>query len=56
MGLLAHIITYQVGKRRGTRKAETTVVYKTKRDPVCINYESFCKNYGNCDGMECEHE
>lgn len=56
MGLFAHIITYQIGKRRGRRKAETVVVYAHEGDPVCVNYESFCKNYGNCDGMECEYE
>lgn len=58
MGLLSHIITYQIGKRRGRRKAEqSTVVYEQHEgDPVCVNYESFCKNYGNCDGMECEYD
>lgn len=56
MGLLSHIFAYQVGKRRGRQKAERNIVYEHEGDPVCVNYESFCKNYGNCDGMECEYD
>ena len=25
------------------------------RDPECLNYESFCKNFGSCDGQECDY-
>jgi hypothetical protein len=57
MGLFAHLITYQVGKRRGKRKAQRAYS-ETKPDgnPKCVNYYSFCLNYGSCDGMECEYE
>lgn len=57
MGIFSHIITYQIGKRRGYRKAEENpVVINDLRDKNCTNYESFCKNFGSCDGMECEYE
>lgn len=57
MGLLSHIITYKVGKRRGRRVAErdfSPVV--DSRDPECVNYKSYCLNYGSCNGMRCEYD
>ena len=55
MGLITTYIAYKVGKRRGER--DTEVVYvNDSRDPECLNYESFCKNFGSCDGQECEYD
>jgi hypothetical protein len=56
MGLFSHLIAYQFGKRRGKRKAKTVFVQQDNRSPKCVNYYSFCLNYGSCDGMECEYE
>jgi hypothetical protein len=55
MGIITNIIAYKVGKRRGSRDSETVVVHDS-RDPECLNYESFCKNFGSCDGQECEYD
>ena len=59
MGVLSNIIFYKVGKRRGRRIAEgeasPVVIYET-RDPQCLNYRSYCMNYGSCNGMTCEYE
>lgn len=61
MGILSEILAYQIGKRRGYRKAERRAsdhggapVCDT-RDPKCLNYESFCRTYGSCDGQTCEY-
>ena len=59
MGLLTTIIAYKVGKRSGRRKAERNQDEPEgpdERDPECLNYASFCLNYGSCDGMACEYE
>lgn len=59
MGLLSEIIAYKIGKRRGRIKAErsfTPVIINDKRDQECSNYQSFCRNFGSCDGMECEYD
>jgi hypothetical protein len=57
MGLFAHIVTYQVGKRRGRRSVQRQRYDEPHEgDPQCLKYASFCKNYGSCDGMECEYE
>lgn len=55
MGLITTYIAYKVGKRRGERDSEVVYV-SDNRDPVCLNYESFCKNFGSCDGQECEYD
>ena len=55
MGIITNIIAYKIGKRCGERDSETVFVHDD-RDPVCLNYESFCKNFGSCDGQECEYD
>lgn len=55
MGLLTMFVAYKVGKRRGEKpRSEPTCV--EEGDMACSNYESFCKTYGSCDGMECDYE
>lgn len=57
MGLFSHVVTYKVGKSRGA-KAERKRARSKKQDtrnPDCINYQSFCKNYGSCGGQRCEY-
>jgi hypothetical protein len=54
MGLFSNIIAYKVGKSRGKR-ASKVVLENDDRDPECLNYESFCKNFGSCGGQECEY-
>jgi hypothetical protein len=57
MGLFSHVVTYKVGKSRGA-KAERKRARSQKQDtrnPDCINYQSFCKNYGSCGGQRCEY-
>ena len=56
MGLLSHIVAYQIGKRRGKRQVLPVVVEQHEGNPQCVNYESFCRGYGSCDGMECNYE
>jgi hypothetical protein len=57
MGLVSHIVTYKVGKSRGRRKAERNQPKaEDSRDPDCLNYASFCKHFGSCDGQKCEYE
>ena len=56
MGLLSHIVAYKLGRRAGRRgeARRATNVDRDDRDPDCINFDMFCKNYGSCDGMTCE--
>ena len=54
MGIFTNIIAYKVGKSRGKRDSEVVFV-NDSRDPECLNYESFCKNFGSCDGQECNY-
>jgi hypothetical protein len=57
MGLLGTVVTYKFGKSRGA-KAERKRARSQKQDtrnPDCINYQSFCKNYGSCGGQRCEY-
>lgn len=61
MGILSEVIAYKIGKRRGERKAERRMSSEQSpavggRDPECLNYQSFCVNFGSCNGMECEYE
>jgi hypothetical protein len=58
MGLISNVVFYKVGKRRGKRIAERqgSPVVMDSRDPECLNYESYCKNFGSCNGMACEYE
>jgi hypothetical protein len=58
MGLFTGFLLYQAGKRRGRKAQERRQAsdYYDERDPECINYGSFCMNYGSCDGMQCEYE
>lgn len=61
MGILSEVIAYKIGKRRGRRKAERQMRQAEspvfdERDPVCLNYQSFCVNFGSCNGMKCEYE
>jgi hypothetical protein len=54
MGLFTTIVAYKLGKRSGRRDSETVVVHDD-RDPECLNYESYCKNYGSCNGQKCDY-
>lgn len=57
MGLVSHIVAYKVGKSRGRRKAERNYPEaEDSRDPDCLNYSVFCRQYGSCDGQKCEYE
>ena len=58
MGLLSAIVAYKIGKRAGRKRAERRALSDEHHEghPDCVNYESFCKNYGSCDGMTCEFE
>ena len=55
MGLFTTVIAYKLGKRSSKRDSETIVVHDN-RDSECLNYESYCKSYGSCNGMRCEYE
>jgi len=55
MGLFSHVVTYKVGKARGRRKEKNSRPKEDTRHPDCVNYQSFCKNYGSCGGMKCEY-
>jgi hypothetical protein len=56
MGLITNYIAYRVGKRVATRSRPAGAQHDVVRgDPECLNYESFCKNYGSCDDMECDY-
>lgn len=59
VGILSEVIAYKFGKRRGRIKAErnyTPVVINDKRNDECVNYDSFCRSFGSCNGMACEYE
>lgn len=59
MGILSEVIFYQLGKRRGriqTERNTQPVIINDTRDTECANYERFCKNFGSCDGQECEYD
>lgn len=58
MGILSEIVAYKYGKRRGRIQAErnTPECIADERNTECVNYASFCQNFGSCDGMECEYE
>jgi len=56
MGLLSHVVAYKVGKSRGRRRAERDAPdTPDARDPDCLNYAIFCRQYGSCDGQRCEY-
>jgi hypothetical protein len=55
MGLLSHVVAYKVGKSRGRRK-ESRSSKEDTRNPDCLNYSVFCRQYGSCDGQKCEYE
>ena len=56
MGLITNYIAYRVGKRVATRRCPPRAQHDAVQgDPDCLNYESFCKNYGSCDNMECDY-
>lgn len=58
MGLFTGFLIYKAGKRRGRKAQERRQArdHYDERDPECINYGSFCRAFGGCDGMECEYE
>lgn len=57
MGLISHVVAYKVGKSRGRRKAERDNSESSDvRDPDCVNYPIFCRQFGSCDGQKCEYE
>jgi len=58
LGIFSAIFIYKIAKRCGRRQGrrEGTNNDYDERDPECINYASFCENFGSCDGMECEFE
>lgn len=55
MGILSVLVAYKIGRRRG-RAQRVELPINDGRDPLCINFETFCRNFGSCDGMECEYE
>lgn len=56
MGLITNYIAYRVGKRVATPRCPPRAQHDAVQgDPECLNYESFCKNYGSCDDMECDY-
>lgn len=56
MGLVSHVVAYKFGKSRGRRKAERDYDAPDARDPNCVNYPIFCRQYGSCDGQKCEYD
>lgn len=60
MGLISNLIFYKVGRRVGRRRASrprrAAQQEAGRKNPECLNYESFCRNYGNCLDLECEYE
>ena len=58
MGLLSTIVAYKIGKRAGRKRAERRAEANNDHEghPDCVNYASFCENYGSCDGMTCEFD
>jgi hypothetical protein len=41
---------------RRKRKKGRKVGASGKRNEDCLNYASFCRNFGSCDGQTCEYE
>lgn len=57
MGLVSHVVAYKLGKSSRRRKSEKNrPELPDSRDPDCINYPIFCRQYGSCDGQKCEYE
>lgn len=56
MGLLSHVVAYKVGKSRGRKKERQENQPVDTRDPDCVNYAIFCRQFGSCDGQKCEYE
>lgn len=56
MGLITTYIAYRIGKRRGRNSVPSAPAPAPTGDPQCLNYESFCKNYGSCHDQICEYE
>jgi hypothetical protein len=68
MGLISNLIAYKVGKRSGRRTAERRAAREAAEESAwsgaggaidredCVNYQSFCKNFGGCDGQVCEFD
>lgn len=54
MGLFTTVVAYKLGKRGGRRDSKEVVVHDS-RDPECLNYESYCKNFGSCNGQKCDY-
>lgn len=49
------LLAYGVGRRRGRKQGRAGApAMPDFRDPECVNYELFCRNYGSCDGQVCE--
>lgn len=55
MGLISNFVAYKVGKSRGRREERQELDIDT-RDPDCLNYPIFCRQYGSCDGQTCEYD
>jgi hypothetical protein len=58
LGIFSAIFLYKIAKRRGRRQCRREGANNDydERDSECVNYASFCENFGSCDGMECEFE
>jgi hypothetical protein len=57
MGLVTNLVAYKLGKSRGKRKERNSQSEaEDSRDPDCINYSMFCRQFGSCDGQKCEYE
>lgn len=56
MGLVTNLVAYKLGKSRGKRKERSSQSEAAdSRDPDCINYSMFCRQFGSCDGQKCEY-
>jgi len=55
VGFISNLVFYKIGRRRG-RVQRGQVSTHDERDPECINYQSFCRNFGSCNGLECEYD
>lgn len=62
MGWITNYVAYRIGRRvqrsnEPRPQAQTAFIPQSFDDePECINFDSFCKNYGSCDGQVCEYE
>lgn len=43
------------GIRRKRRKGRGKPRDSSKRKADCLNYAMFCREFGSCDGQECEY-